>query len=95
VIDRTGDASVVKGVARRVLAAMAGLALAGCAATDFFHNVPDEKTPQPEYPNVGEVPPNRPTPPLTAEEQARAQAELKALAATRQKTMERKLETEQ
>jgi hypothetical protein len=70
------------------------LALAGCTATDFFHNVPDEKAPQPEYPNVGEVPPDRPKPPLTQAEQERAQAELKALAATRQKTMERKLETE-
>ena len=79
---------------RIIFAALAGLALAGCATTDFFHNVPDEKTPQPQYPNVGEIPPNRPTPPLTEEEQARAQAELKTLAATRQKTMERKLETE-
>lgn len=86
---------MVKGVGRRVLVAVAGLALAGCASTDFFHNVPDEETPQPEYPNVGDIPPPRPTPPLTKAEQARTQAELKALAATRQKAMERKLETEQ
>ncbi|ALK09534.1 hypothetical protein BVIR_1760 [Blastochloris viridis] len=77
-----------------VAAALAGLALAGCAASDFFHNVPAETAPQPEYPNIGEIPPNRPTPPLSAEEQARAQAELKALAASRQKDVARKLETD-
>lgn len=78
-----------------LVAALAALVLAGCATSDLFHNVPDEATPQPAYPNVGELPPARPRQPLSTEEQARAQAELKALGATRHKTMERKLETGQ
>ncbi|WP_126399803.1 hypothetical protein [Blastochloris tepida] len=82
---------------RRLLAAVAitGLALGGCASSDLFHDVPDEKTPQPAYPNVGELPPDRPRPPLTAEEQARTEAELKGLAATRRKAVERSLESDQ
>ncbi|NJL08211.1 MAG: hypothetical protein HC900_08045 [Methylacidiphilales bacterium] len=86
------------GIDRRLSIAVlvvAGLALSGCAATGLFHDVPDEKTPQPAYPNVGELPPDRPKPPLTAEEQARAEAELKALAASRRRTVERSLDTEQ
>lgn len=96
--ERIGDIIVPIRMDRRLsLAALAitGLALGGCATSGLFHDVPDETTPQPTYPNVGEVPPNRPRPPLTAEEQARAEAELKALAASRRKGVERSLETDQ
>lgn len=78
-----------------VAGAAATLMLGGCAATGLFHDVPAETAPQPAYPNIAAVPPERGAPTMSAEQQAQTEQELKALAASRHKAMEHRLKTEQ
>lgn len=84
---------------RRFSGAIFGLllvpALYGCAGLEKTHGIAEETTPQPPYPDIASVPPDRPEKTMTDEERARAEAELRELATARQRAVERKLSTGQ
>ena len=84
---------------RRFSGAIFGLllvpALYGCAGLEKTHGIPEETTPQPAYPDISNVPPDRPEKTMTDDERARAETELRDLATTRQRAVERKLSTGQ
>lgn len=74
------------------------LVAAGCAtgerlSTELFHDLPDEETPQPAFPAVGATPPPRPTPAMTDDERKKAEDDLRALAKSRQRGVEKKLDS--
>ena len=70
-------------------------ALGGCAALYKAKGLPDETMPQPAYPDIHEVPAERPDKTMTDEERARTEAELKDLATARQRAVERSLSSGQ
>ena len=78
-----------------LLAVLAAVALGGCAGLGGSHGLPADPMPQPAYPDVSAVPPSREDKTLSDAERDRTEAELRDLATSRQRAVERKLSTGQ